>query len=83
MYIIQEQKMSFIGPELYDTDILILSSLARNGARKVVMDDVGISDRALRNHLNKLGTLFKANNDIEIVLAAIKAGFIDLNGTIL
>ncbi|MGF7398015.1 AsnC family protein [Thermoanaerobacterium thermosaccharolyticum] len=42
----RSENMSFVEEEIDDTDKLILSSLVRNGVRKVVMDEVGISDRA-------------------------------------
>ncbi|MEG6570731.1 AsnC family protein [Thermoanaerobacterium thermosaccharolyticum] len=79
----RSENMSFVEEEIDDTDKLILSSLVRNGVRKAVMDEVGISDRTLRNHLNKLGILFDADNDIKIIMTAINIGIIDTHGNIL
>ncbi|WP_434577805.1 helix-turn-helix transcriptional regulator [Thermoanaerobacterium thermosaccharolyticum] len=64
-------------------DILILSSLVRNGSRKVVANDVGISERTLRRHIKKLYTLLNVQNDIKLALAAINVGIIDSYGNIL
>ncbi|MBP2071270.1 MULTISPECIES: response regulator transcription factor [Thermoanaerobacterium] len=64
-------------------DILILSSLVRNGSRKVVANDVGISERTLRRHIKKLYTLLNVQNDIKLALAAINAGIVDSYGNIL
>jgi len=64
-------------------DILILSSLVRNGSRKVVANDVGISERTLRRHIKKLYTLLNVQNDISLALAAINTGIIDSYGNIL
>ncbi|SNX53666.1 AsnC family protein [Thermoanaerobacterium sp. RBIITD] len=72
-----------IGSKLDNTDKLILSSLARNNERKLIIPEINISERTLKRHLNKLNILFKASNDLGIVINAIKAGIIDLDGNIL
>ncbi|MEG6567786.1 LuxR C-terminal-related transcriptional regulator [Thermoanaerobacterium saccharolyticum] len=64
-------------------DILILSSLVRNGSRKVVANDVGISERTLRRHIRKLYTLLNVQNDIKLALSAVNAGIVDSYGNIL
>ncbi|WP_096230668.1 LuxR C-terminal-related transcriptional regulator [Thermoanaerobacterium sp. RBIITD] len=75
--------MFLVETKLDNLDKLILSSLARNGIRKVVADDVGISERTLRRHIKKLYTLLNVQNDIKLVLTAINAGIIDSYGNIL
>lgn len=79
----RNKNLPIISSKLDDIDKLILSSLVRNGVRKLVTSDIGISDRTLRKHLNKLSNLFKVDNDLEIVRAAIKIGIIDIDGNIL
>ncbi|ETO39556.1 Lrp/AsnC family transcriptional regulator [Thermoanaerobacterium aotearoense] len=64
-------------------DILILASLVRNGSRKVLANDVGISERTLRRHIKKLYTLLNVQNDIKLALAAVNAGIVDSYGNIL
>ncbi|WHE06786.1 hypothetical protein PGH24_11680 [Thermoanaerobacterium thermosaccharolyticum] len=75
--------MFLVETKLDYLDKLILSSLVRNGNRKVVANDVGISERTLRRHIKKLYTLLNVQNDIKLVLAAINAGIIDSYGNIL
>jgi DNA-binding NarL/FixJ family response regulator len=75
--------MFLIETKLDYLDILILSSLVRNGSRKVVANDVGISERTLRRHIKKLCTLLNVQNDIKLALAAINAGIVDSYGNIL
>ncbi|WP_257875699.1 AsnC family protein [Thermoanaerobacterium thermosaccharolyticum] len=79
----KSKNLSIVGSKLDDIDKLILSSLVRNGVRKLVTSEIGISDRTLRKHLNKLSNLFNVDNDLEIVRAAIKIGIIDIDGNIL
>ncbi|MBE0069964.1 response regulator transcription factor [Thermoanaerobacterium thermosaccharolyticum] len=77
------KKMFLMETKLDYLDILILSSLVRNGSRKVVANDVGISERTLRRHIKKLYTLLNVQNDIKLALAAINAGIVDSYGNIL
>lgn len=77
------KKMFLMETKLDYLDILILASLVRNGSRKVVANDVGISERTLRRHIKKLYTLLNVQNDIKLALAAINAGIVDSYGNIL
>lgn len=74
---------SEIGTKIDDTDILILSSLARNYLRKIVIKDIDISERTLRRHINKLYNLMSVSNDVGLVMTAFNAGIIDSHGEIL
>ncbi|AFK85536.1 hypothetical protein [Thermoanaerobacterium aotearoense] len=79
----RNKNLPIISSKLDDMDKLILSSLVRNGVRKLVTSEIGISDRTLRKHLNELSSLLNVDNDLEIVRAAIKIGIIDIDGNIL
>lgn len=79
----RSEKLPVIVSKLDDTDRLILSLLARKCVRKKIILENDISESTLKRHLSKLSTLFNANNDLEIVMTAIKAGVIDSDGNIL
>ncbi|TYP56194.1 AsnC family protein [Thermosediminibacter litoriperuensis] len=71
------------GRKLNHTDKVILSYLARGYTRKSICALVHKSESSLKRRLYKLYNLFNADNDLTLVLNAIKAGVIDLNGNIL
>lgn len=68
---------------LDDIDTLILSSLLRNGVRKAVLEEMGISERTLRRRINKLYNLLNVNNDIRLIINAMYLRIIDCYGDIL
>jgi DNA-binding NarL/FixJ family response regulator len=51
--------------------------------RKIVLKEMGISERTLRRHIEKLYNLFNVNNDLGIVMKAINNGIVDLHGNLL
>ncbi|WP_231968973.1 hypothetical protein [Thermoanaerobacterium sp. RBIITD] len=48
-----------------------------------MLKEIGISERTLRRHIEKLYTLFNVSNDLGIVMKAINNGIIDVHGNLL
>ncbi|MGF7398730.1 AsnC family protein [Thermoanaerobacterium thermosaccharolyticum] len=80
---IKSEKISQIYAGLDDIDVLILSSLLRNGVRKAVLEEMGISEKTLRRRINKLYNLLNVNNDVRLIINAMYLRIISCYGDIL
>jgi len=71
------EKDDYLSSKLDHLDRLILSAMACKYERKIVLKEIGISERTLRRHIEKLYELFDVNNDLGIVMKAINNKIID------
>ncbi|AST56945.1 LuxR family transcriptional regulator [Thermoanaerobacterium thermosaccharolyticum] len=77
------EKDDYLSSKLDHLDRLILSVMACKYERKIVLKEIGISERTLRRHIEKLYELFAVNNDLGIVMKAINNRIIDTYGNLL
>lgn len=77
------EKDDLLSSKLDHIDRLILSAMACKYERKIVQKEIGISERTLRRHIEKLYALFNVNNDLGIVMKAINNRIIDTYGNLL
>ncbi|ADL69748.1 hypothetical protein [Thermoanaerobacterium thermosaccharolyticum] len=80
---LMHEKDDLLSSKLDYIDRLILSKMACKYERKIVLKEIGISERTLRRHIEKLYELFNVNNDLGIVMKAINNRIIDTYGNLL